>query len=25
MFLENKTATTRATDQVETVRLVIAF
>ncbi len=25
MFVENKTATTRATDQVETVRLVIAF
>ena len=25
MFIENKTATTRATDQVETVRLVIAF
>ena len=25
MFVENRTATTRATDQVETVRLVIAF
>jgi hypothetical protein len=25
MFVENKTATSRATDQVETVRLVIAF
>ena len=25
MFIENKTATSRATDQVETVRLVIAF
>jgi hypothetical protein len=25
MFIENKTATSRATDQVETVRLVVAF
>ena len=25
MFIENKTATSRATDQVETIRLVIAF
>jgi len=25
MFIENRSKTTRATDQVETIRLVIAF